>query len=122
YISGPEMQVMHHKPGDKLGKNSGGSLYDMYVPTENPFKGDVWTTYKIVCKGNHIQQYVNGVKVVDVEIGSDDWKAVYAKSKWAKQALFATQKTGYIALQDHGAKISFRNAKIRVIEKQKAAE
>ena len=116
YMSGPEMQVMHHKSGDKLGKNSGGSLYDLYAPSENPFKGaDVWTTYKLVCDGNKIQHYVNGVKVVDVEIGSADWNERMAKSKWSKAKNFATQTTGHIALQDHGSKVSFRNIKIRVL-------
>ncbi len=116
YMSGPEMQVMHHKSGEKLGKNSGGSLYDLYAPTKNPFKGaDVWTTYKLVCNGNKIQHFVNGVKVVDVEIGSADWNERMAKSKWSKAKNFATQSTGHIALQDHGSKVSFRNVKIKLL-------
>src|SRR5262245_1018599 len=54
--SGPEMQVMTHKPKDKMGKNSGGSLYDMYAPTSNPFKpADEWNTFKVVAKGKHIE-------------------------------------------------------------------
>ena len=122
YVSGPEMQVMHHKPDAKLGNKSGGSLYDMYAPTQNPFTGVLWTAYKLGCHGKKIEQWVNGVKVVDVEVGSDDWNAKYAASKWKSQKLFASQDTGHIALQDHGAKIFFRNAKIRVIEKDKAAE
>jgi len=116
YVSGPEMQVMPHKAGDKLGKNSGGSLYDMYAPTANPFKpADQWNSFKIVCNGKHIEQWVNGVKVVETDIGSDDWNTRLAASKWKNAKLFASQPSGHIALQDHGGKLAFRNAKIKVL-------
>ncbi len=117
YITGPEMQVMSQSPKQKLGKNSGGSLYDMYAPSTNAFKGeDGWTTYKVVCRGNHIEQWVNGVKVVDCEIGSKEWNERYAKSKWKNNKLFASQPNGHIALQDHGGSILFRNAKVRQLD------
>lgn len=116
YMSGPEMQVMPQKAADKLGKNSGGSLYDMYAPTANPFKpADQWNTFKIVCNGKHIEQWVNGVKVVETDVGSDDWNTRLAASKWKNAKLFASQPTGHIALQDHGAKVAFRNVKIKVL-------
>ncbi len=116
YESGPEMQVMKQKAGDKLGKNSGGSLYDVYAPSANPFRpGDQWNTFKIVANGKHLEQWVNGVKVVECDIGSDDWKERVAKSKWKNVKLYASQPAGHIALQDHGSKIAFRNLKIRVL-------
>lgn len=116
YSSGPEMQVMTHKPTDKLGKNSAGSLYDVYAPTSNPLKpAEEWNTFKIVANGKHIEHWVNGVKVVDCEMGSDDWNQRVAASKWKAEKLFASQPSGHIALQDHGAKLAFRNIKIRVL-------
>jgi hypothetical protein len=115
--TGPEMQVMPHKPGDKIGKTGGGSLYDMFAPTSNPFKGpQEWTTFKIVCKGKNLQHYVNGEKVVDVTIGSPEWNETLPKSKWKSYAKFATLPEGHIALQDHGGKLYYRNIKIRVLD------
>ena len=117
YETGPEMQVTPQKPGDKLGKNSGGSLYDMYAPSANPFKGgDGWTQYRIVAKGKHIEHWVNGEKVVDCDIGSDDWNSRYAASKWKDKKDFAAASSGHIALQDHGGKIAYRNVKIRELK------
>lgn len=117
YITGIEMQVMPQKPTDKLGKNSGGSLYDMYAPTGNPFaKEQEWVEYRIVCKGKHVEQWVNGQKVVDCDIGSDDWNSRYAASKWKDKSEFASFPEGHIALQDHGANILFRNVKIRELK------
>lgn len=115
YTSGPEMQVANHKPTDKLGKNSGGALYDMYAPSRNPYTGSDWVTFKIVCKGPHIEHWVNGVKVVDCDIGSPDWNEKLASSKWKNNKLFAAAPAGHIALQDHGGKVLFRNVKIRVL-------
>lgn len=118
YVSGPEMQIANHKADAKLGKNDGGSLYDMYAPTSNPLKpADQWNTFKVVCNGKHIEQWVNGVKVVDCDIGSDDWNKRLEASKWKKEKLFATQPAGHIALQDHGSKLAFRNVKIKLLEK-----
>ena len=119
WATGPEMQVMSQNPKDKLGDTSGGSLYDMYAPKVNAFKGkDQWTTYKVKCQGNHIQHYVNGELVVDTEIGSKDWQEHLAKSKWKSRKTFATVPVGHITLQDHGAQIMFRNVKIRVLDKE----
>lgn len=116
WATGPEMQVMYHNPKDKLGKTSGGSLYDMFAPTANPFKGkDSWTTFKIVARGKHLEHWVNGVKVVETDIGSAAWNEALDKSKWKKYSQFASQPTGHIGLQDHGGKIYFRNVKIRLL-------
>jgi len=120
YVSGPEMQVMNHKEAAKLGKNDAGALYDMYAPTSNAMKpADQWNTFKIVANGKHIEQWMNGVKVVDCEIGSDDWNQRIAASKWKNEKLFASQAAGHIALQDHGGKMLFRNLKIKVLEGDK---
>lgn len=71
--TGPEMQIQNDKPGSKLNKTAAGSLYDVFAPKENPLKpADEWNAYKIVANGNHIEQWVNGVKVVETDIGSVD--------------------------------------------------
>jgi hypothetical protein len=111
------MQVMTHKPGTKLGKTSGGSLYDMYAPTSNPLRlAGEWNTFRIVARGKHLEHWVNGVKVVECDIGSDDWNTRYATSKWKKIKEFAAAPRGHIALQDHGGRVLFRNVKLRVLD------
>jgi len=89
----------------------------MYAPTANAMKpADQWNTFKIVANGKHIEHWMNGVKVVDCEIGSDDWNQRLATSKWKNEKLFVSQPTGHIALQDHGGKMLFRNIKIKVLD------
>jgi hypothetical protein len=117
WVTGPEMQVMLEAPKARLGKGSGGALYDVYAPKENALKpGDQWNTFKVVARGKHLEQWVNGTKVVETDIGSADWNQRIAKSKWKDNKDFASLPSGHIALQDHGARIAFRNVKVRVLE------
>ena len=55
------------------------------------------------------------MKVAEYEIGSADFKARVAASKFKQWPQFATGKTGGIVLQNHGDDVAFRNIKIRVL-------
>jgi len=52
--------------------------------------------------------------VCDLE--SEDGKARIAASKFAEWPLFASQRSGHIALQDHGNGVAYRSLKLRVLE------
>jgi hypothetical protein len=71
---------------------------------------------RIVVDHGHVQHWMNGTKVVDYVIGSPDFKARVAASKFKQWPQFATGKTGAIALQNHGDAVWFRNIKIRVLK------
>jgi hypothetical protein len=67
-----------------------------------------------VAKGPHIEHWLNGVKLLEYELGSEDWKARVAKSKFKDMKHFQEPPTkGHICLQDHTARIEYRNIKIR---------
>jgi len=57
---------------------------------------------------------LNGSKVLEIEIGSEDWKERYTKSKFAEVEKFAGSESG-IQFQDHGAEVSYRNIRIRTL-------
>jgi hypothetical protein len=115
YLTGPEYQVLDDdKHGD--GKNpltSAGSIYAMYAPTKKVLKpvGE-WNHTKIVLKGNHVEHWLNGEKIVEAEIGSDDWNARITKSKWKDAKKYAKETKGHIDLQYHGDVVEFKNIKI----------
>jgi len=75
-----------------------------------------WNEAKLLMKNNHVEHWLNGVKVVEYEWGSDDIKKLIAASKFAKMPKFMTNAKGRIDLQDHGDEVSFRNIKIRVLK------
>ena len=67
---------------------------------------------RIVANGKRIEHWLNGEKVAEIEIDSDDWKKRHVASKFKKRPDFGTKK-GRLMLQDHGGKVWFRNLKIR---------
>jgi hypothetical protein len=75
-----------------------------------------WNQSRIKFQGTEIQHWLNGVKVVAVDISSAAFAADLAASKFAKIEGFARKKMGHIALQDHNGAYWFRNIKVRVLE------
>jgi hypothetical protein len=75
-----------------------------------------WNDVGLIVRGNHVEHWLNGVKVVDYELGSADWEARVKASKFAKMPWYGRAKRGYIALQDHGDLVSYRNIRIRPLK------
>lgn len=76
-----------------------------------------WNTGRILAKGNTLEHWLNGQKVLTIEIGSDDWKKRFEDSKYFKTKIldFGTH-TGGIYIQDHSdTDVSFRNMMIRTL-------
>lgn len=68
---------------------------------------------RIRVKGNHVEHWLNGKKVLEYELDSPELKAAIQKSKFKHQKIFGTRVKGHLLLQDHGDEVWFRNLKIR---------
>ena len=82
-----------------------------YIPRLEP-PGEI-NQSRILVKGNHVEHWLNGVKVLEYECGSEVVKAAVAASKFKTTAGFGDKLTGHILLQDHQSEVWFRNVKIR---------
>lgn len=74
-----------------------------------------WNTARIVANDNTLEHWLNGVKVISIEFGSEDWKKKFEKSKYFKKEImdFATH-TSPVHIQDHSDTIiEFKNIFIR---------
>jgi len=113
--SGPEIQIYddHGEPGAQ----KTGFLYQLYSYEGNASKSaGQWNTFRIVIAPKKCETYLNGVKYYEFVLGSDDFNARLAKSKFADMPNFAKLAKGSIAIQgDHGI-VSFRNIKVRPIK------
>ncbi|HZL35603.1 MAG TPA: DUF1080 domain-containing protein [Tepidisphaeraceae bacterium] len=112
FAFGCEYQCMYD-PGAN-GKDATGSLYDVLPPKGkhlNP-QGQ-FNTSRILVSGNHVEHWLNGVRVLQYEFGSDEFKKAVAKSKFKNSRTWAKEPLGYIVLQDHNDEVYFRNLKIR---------
>jgi hypothetical protein len=116
YESAPEMQVLDniaHKDGLR-DVTTAGSLYDLIAPIKNVVKtvGE-FNQVRIKVEDNHVEHWLNGIKILEYEYQSEHMKALIAKSKFKTMPLFAKASSGHIGLQgDHG-EIWYRNIRIR---------
>jgi hypothetical protein len=120
---GPEYQVIDdEKHSDaKNAHRQTASLYDVKEPSAD--KGlkpaGEWNSSKVLAKGKHLEHWLNGKKVMEIDLDSDEWKERFAKSKFAKtkgaDAWFA-REPGPVMLQDHGDEVWFRALRIRELK------
>jgi hypothetical protein len=119
-VLGPEYQVLDDEkhPDAKAGRDGNrkqGSLYDILPSkTANALRpiGE-WNTARIVSKGNHVEHWLNGVKVLEYDKTSDAYKTAFSLSKFKDVTGYGESAKGHLLLQDHGDKVFFRNIKIR---------
>jgi len=116
---GHEYQLLDDNghPDGKVGAHrQTASFYDVMPPAKDKPTKPVgeWNHSRIVVKGNAVQHWLNGAKVLEYVLGSDEVKAAVAKSKFSKIGDFGTKVTGHILLTDHNDECCFRNVKLRV--------
>lgn len=116
YISGPEMQVLDdsgHANGESR-LTSAGANYGLHPAPEGAVRpvGE-WNEVRLIVDGAHVEHWLNGTKIVEYELWSDEWEALVSQTKFADWEAYGRSETGHIALQDHGDVVSFRSIRIK---------
>ena len=118
YYTGPEMQILdnaRHADG-KVAETSAGSNYALHAPIRDVTRPvGSWNAARLLVNGNHVEHWLNDVKVVEYQLGSADWLARVKPSKFNDWPGYGRASRGHIVLQDHGDVVAFRNLKIRVL-------
>lgn len=119
YQTGPEVQILDdEKHPDALkgheGTHKAGANYDLQAPFVSSVKpAGKWNKFVLKVHNGRVQHWLNGKKLQDYLLGSEEWKQLVAKSKFSAMPDYGRLGIGHISLQDHGNKVWFRNIKIR---------
>jgi hypothetical protein len=118
YETGPEYQLIDDfgYPGKLEDWQKSGADYAMHPPLKiaSAPQGEYNHT-RIVVRGNHVEHWLNGFKVVDFKAWTPDWEKLKTTGKWKDYPDYGKAKKGVISLQDHGGGVSFKNIKIKVL-------
>ena len=103
------------KPGDYY---TVGGLYNLYPPVNKKLKPlGTYNQSKIIVKGDHVEHWLNGLKVLEYSRGSQEFEKRVSQSKFKDIENFGQDEKGHILLQDHGNQVCFKNIKVKTLSK-----
>ena len=118
--TGPEYQIIdaesftkkHDYPLDETQKTAAN--YALHAAEGTSVKPlDAFNQGKIMVNDGHVEHWLNGKKVVEYDLWTDEWKQQVAQTKFKDMPSYGQSKEGHIALQDHQDRVWFRNVRIR---------
>jgi hypothetical protein len=114
---GHEYQVIDGAHADaalREGRRQTAAFYDVLAaPGASPRAAPGFNTGRVLVKGNHVEHWLNGTKVLEYELDTDALRAKIADSKFKDTADFDKHIRGHLLLQDHGDAVCYRNIKVR---------
>ena len=116
HLTGPEYQLIDdvNFPEKLQDWQKTGANYAIDpAPRAQPHAAGEWNHTVISVKGNEVEHWLNGKRIVRYTLYGDKWLKAKATGKFKDAPHYAEIKKGHIALQDHGSEAWYRNIKIR---------
>ncbi|MES1224309.1 MAG: DUF1080 domain-containing protein [Bacteroidota bacterium] len=116
YETGPEYQLIDDEGyAERLEDwQKSGADYAMHPPSSLMAKPvGQYNQTRIVVKGDHVEHWLNGIKVADFHAWTPEWGKLKQAGKFKDYPDYGMAKKGHIALQDHGGGVWFKNIKLR---------
>jgi hypothetical protein len=118
-----EYQVLDddHHPDAKMGiagNRTTGALYDLIAPSADKVLRPVgaFNETRIIVRGNLIEHWLNGRRVVSFDRSSAEYRSKVAASKFKTTRGFGEAVRGHVLLQDHQDEVWYRSIRIRELQ------
>ena len=125
YLIAFEYQLIdneRHPDAAEGADRTAGAIYGLAAPSDQVARpvGE-FNQSRILLRGNHVQHWLNGTKVVDVDLDSDAIRNGLARRWPVDSTVFELlsempHKRTPVALQHHGDEVWFRNIKLRRLD------
>lgn len=123
YETGPEYQLIDddnfpEKIQDWQKTGAAYAIQPPFVKAANT--PGQWNHTIIIVNKGHVEHWLNGQKVAEYQLWSDDWKKAVANGKWKNEPDYGQSKTGHIAFQASHSGVDntgvcFKNVKIKML-------
>ena len=106
------------------GNRTLGSLYDLITADKSGawYNAGQWNTAWVKVEGDHVEHWLNGVKILEYERNCQMFNALVQCSKYKNWENFGNHRQGHILLQEHGNEVFYRNVMIKVLPATEPAE
>jgi hypothetical protein len=114
--SGPEMQIVDDlgHPDGRAAETSTGAVYGLIPPSDRTLRpAGTFNDTRIIARGDHVEHWLNGKKVVSYDLNSPEFTERVAASKFRDFPRFGGEKKGHIVLRHHGTTVWFKGIRIR---------
>lgn len=119
-MASPRMQLVDEKGNEdakSVSKHKSGANYDIREPKYVVTKPTgVYNTARLVVQDNLVEHWINGIKVVTYELGSEEWQASLAGTIYENSQEYGLATNGSIGVYTKKGKLSLRNVRIRGLD------
>jgi hypothetical protein len=114
---GLEYQIVDDAaPEAQDSKRSSGAMYALVAPDDPPAVGPgVFHKGRIVVRGDEVEHYLDGKRVVRIKLGSEEMEAAFDACKVGrvKRLRPLEKRVTPIAITHHGSAVWYRNVRVR---------
>jgi len=114
--TGIEMQIFDSHGKQRPGKHDDGAIYDIVAPSRNMSRpAGEWNQAVITCRDSRVAIHLNGETVCEIDLNdyTEPGRNPDGTPNKFRYAYKDLPRRGYIGFQDHGARVWFRNIKIK---------